>query len=377
MSLALTQNKTQTVTPRWLGPMLLLAAVTAGLFALDILTPRGVAEGRGYVAAMVLCLWLPWRHAPIVYALIANLLNLAGLALVEGNSITFGQSVLNRSFGLVTVWIIAAILTQRLALEDSLRESRRRAGEAERARSALLRRLAEELRLPLNATIGYADGIARESFGPLGHAIYGDYARAIRENGARQLERIERVVELADIDLDPDAARPARLSAAGLLDRVARDLGQVLPDGVMLEVSAPSGPRAPAIRVDAEILRRVLLHLAARLARALPRGGLLRLSATPEGRDLALTLTSVDPSPAEPARPGRRRPLVPIFDGAREGGGDERLDWILCVNLVERQGGRLDPPIAAPEGSSLRLTFPIARRGLFTPARFDGGRELP
>jgi signal transduction histidine kinase len=47
----------------------------------------------------------------------------------------------------------------------------------------LMGRISHEIRTPLNAVIGFSELMSQETFGPLGHARYGDYVSHIKESG--------------------------------------------------------------------------------------------------------------------------------------------------------------------------------------------------
>ena len=49
-----------------------------GLFALDVLTPPGVADGFGYPIVLVLCLWIPGRKYLIGWLFAAVALTVLG-----------------------------------------------------------------------------------------------------------------------------------------------------------------------------------------------------------------------------------------------------------------------------------------------------------
>ena len=79
---------------------------------------------------------------------------------------------------------------------DDERDSARLQREVERARADaregadMLADLSHEMRTPLNAVIGFAETIERETFGPIGHENYAQYAEHIRASGRHLLDLV-------------------------------------------------------------------------------------------------------------------------------------------------------------------------------------------
>lgn len=82
------------------------------------------------------------------------------------------------------------------------RDQRRLGQEVDRARAeaadgtAMLADLSHEMRTPLNAVIGFAETIERQTFGPVGHENYAQYAEHIRMAGRHLLDLVNTVLNL-------------------------------------------------------------------------------------------------------------------------------------------------------------------------------------
>src|SRR6185295_13124603 len=55
-------------------------------------------------------------------------------------------------------------------------------------------------RTPLNAILGFSEMMQNETFGPLGHVNYRDYAADIHKSGANLLTLINDVLDLSRLD---------------------------------------------------------------------------------------------------------------------------------------------------------------------------------
>ncbi|TGV94071.1 histidine kinase dimerization/phospho-acceptor domain-containing protein, partial [Mesorhizobium sp. M2E.F.Ca.ET.154.01.1.1] len=62
-------------------------------------------------------------------------------------------------------------------------EARRRAEDANLAKSRFLASMSHELRTPLNAILGFSEVMANEVLGPMNNPTYRDYAHDVHESG--------------------------------------------------------------------------------------------------------------------------------------------------------------------------------------------------
>lgn len=91
-------------------------AAGAGLFAIDILEPRGVVDGVGYSALVALTSRFG-EKAVLGSAAVTTLLTLLGAALLPDAGIGLGGMWANRIFAIAAIWVVALIIRTRLELE--------------------------------------------------------------------------------------------------------------------------------------------------------------------------------------------------------------------------------------------------------------------
>ena len=96
-------------------------------------------------------------------------------------------------------------LSQLKKNEADLLSARRSAERAAALRTDVLAKINHEIRIPLNAIIGFAEAMIEQRFGPLGAERYLDYMRDIRAAGERVLDDRRRHAQP-----DPDRDRQAR-----------------------------------------------------------------------------------------------------------------------------------------------------------------------
>ena len=79
-------------------------------------------------------------------------------------------------------------------------ESRRRAEEANLAKSRFLATMSHELRTPLNAILGFSEVMKNELLGPMENATYRDYVGDIHTSGQHLLNLINEILDLSRIE---------------------------------------------------------------------------------------------------------------------------------------------------------------------------------
>ena len=83
------------------------AVLALGIFALDILTPVGVAMGVLYTTLVLLAIWSPHRQFIPLVAAGVSVLVVAGFYLSPGNA--NWMAVSNRLLSLFTIWVAAVL----------------------------------------------------------------------------------------------------------------------------------------------------------------------------------------------------------------------------------------------------------------------------
>ncbi|TGV95826.1 sensor histidine kinase, partial [Mesorhizobium sp. M2D.F.Ca.ET.145.01.1.1] len=79
-------------------------------------------------------------------------------------------------------------------------EARRRAEDANLAKSRFLASMSHELRTPLNAILGFSEVMANEVLGPMSNPTYRDYAHDVHDSGQHLLDLINEILDLSRIE---------------------------------------------------------------------------------------------------------------------------------------------------------------------------------
>lgn len=118
---------------------------------------------------------------------------------------------------------------------DALIDSKSAAERANLAKSWFIANMSHELRTPLNAIIGFSDMMKAETFGPMGHEKYKEYAGDINDSGEHLLEIINDILDLSKIEsgafelnVNEFALSDMTRHCVAMVEKMARDKGVTL-----------------------------------------------------------------------------------------------------------------------------------------------------
>lgn len=238
-----------------------------------------------------------------------------------------------------------------------LRESQR----ANRSKDQFLANMSHELRTPLNAIIGFSEILKRQAFGPLGNNKYAEYADDINNSGARLLQIINDILDLAKADAGKIDLREDQVEIDGLLRECIHicenraELAQV-----KLEYTCARAP-VRAI-VDERLLRQVILNLLSNALKFTPEGGKVTVSFTAseyDGIDIKIQDTGIGISGDDLERV--QRPFEQVEGAYARKTGGAGLGLPLAVKLTELHGGRLTIQSAQGKGTTIDVLLPTSR----------------
>jgi two-component system cell cycle sensor histidine kinase PleC len=155
-------------------------------------------------------------------------------------------------------------------------EARRRAEEANLAKSRFLATMSHELRTPLNAILGFSEVMKSEIFGAHATPTYKEYAGDIHDSGQHLLNLINEILDLSRIE----AGRYELNEESVRLAYVVEDCHHLLKlraknRGIMIRESFE--PRLPPVWADERALRQITLNLLSNAIKFTPQGGEISL----------------------------------------------------------------------------------------------------
>lgn len=151
-------------------------------------------------------------------------------------------------------------------------EARRRAEEANLAKSRFLASMSHELRTPLNAILGFSEVMENEVLGPMSNATYKEYVGDIHQSGQHLLNLINEILDLSRIEagryeLHEESVKLAEITedCVGMVQLRARSKN--------IRITEQFEPGLPPVWADEKSMRQVILNLLSNAVKFTPQGG--------------------------------------------------------------------------------------------------------
>jgi len=151
-------------------------------------------------------------------------------------------------------------------------EARRRAEEANLAKSRFLASMSHELRTPLNAILGFSEVMSTEVLGPLNNPTYKEYVNDIHVSGQHLLNLINEILDLSRIE----AGRYQLNEEAVQLTDITEDcigMIQLRARSKSIGIIDQFEPDMPPVWADEKAIRQVILNLLSNAVKFTPQGG--------------------------------------------------------------------------------------------------------
>jgi two-component system cell cycle sensor histidine kinase PleC len=296
-------------------------------------------------------LWMPVEA--IMLALLVVALPFFGYVARHLNN----SSVMLLSFRTEKDALIAELETAK-AMSD---EARRRAEEANLAKSRFLASMSHELRTPLNAILGFSEVMANEVLGPMGNPTYRDYAADVHQSGQHLLDLINEILDLSRIEAgryqlneEPVSLLTVVEDCCHMMELRARNKDiRIIPD---------FEPSLPRLFADERAVRQVILNLLSNAIKFTATGGEVRVRVgwTAGGGQY---VSIRDNGPGIPAD---EMPVVLSSFGqgsiaiksAEQGTG---LGLPIVQGLIAMHGGEFELHSKLREGTEAIAIFPLSR----------------
>ena len=157
-------------------------------------------------------------------------------------------------------------------------EARRRAEEANLAKSRFLASMSHELRTPLNAILGFSEVMANEVLGPMGNQTYREYASDVHDSGQHLLDLINEILDLSRIE----AGRYQLNEEPLMLLHVVEDcchLMELKARNKDIRIIQDFESAMPRLFADERAVRQITLNLLSNAVKFTSSGGEIRVRA--------------------------------------------------------------------------------------------------
>jgi PAS domain S-box-containing protein len=179
--------------------------------------------------------------------------------------------------------------------EGELMQARRQAERATTAKADILARISHEVRMPLNAIIGFSDVMIDERFGALGNERYVEYMKDIRASGQRVMAIIDDLLDLTRIESGKMEMSFASQDLNNMVEQcVAVMQPQANRERIIIRTSLAHS--LPTVKADARALRQIALNLIGNSIHLANAGGQVIVStATTDFGDIVLRVRDTGP----------------------------------------------------------------------------------
>ncbi|MEI5679352.1 MULTISPECIES: sensor histidine kinase [unclassified Mesorhizobium] len=155
-------------------------------------------------------------------------------------------------------------------------EARRRAEEANLAKSRFLASMSHELRTPLNAILGFSEVMSNEVLGPMQNPTYRDYARDVHDSGQHLLDLINEILDLSRIEAGRYQLNEEPVRLLYIVEECCH-LMELKAYNKNLKVIQEFEPELPRLFADERAVRQITLNLLSNAIKFTSSGGEIRV----------------------------------------------------------------------------------------------------
>lgn len=250
----------------------------AALTVADLFAPESQRAVLDYVSEV--------KAAPVA-GLVQHARELLGRAR-DGHAIPLSMTIGRTQPNGPRFFAIFRDLSQMKKGEGDLVHARRQADRATSAKADILGRISHEVRMPLNAIIGFADVMIEERFGVLGNERYVEYMKDIRASGQRVIAIIDDLLDLSRIESGKMELSFASQDLNSMVEQcVAVMQPQANRERIIIRTSLAHA--LPTVKADARALRQIAMNLIGNSIHLANAGGQVIVStATTDFGDIVL-----------------------------------------------------------------------------------------
>jgi two-component system cell cycle sensor histidine kinase PleC len=247
-------------------------------------------------------------------------------------------------------------------LAEQLDLAKREIERSNLSKTGFLRIISHELRTPLHAIIGFAELLRDQRLGPIGNPLYAEYAGDIRSSGDHLLSLVNQLLDLSRVEAGRYQLSLEQRDIAEVVAEAARIVeGQVEAAG--LSLTRRLADDLPALPIDEQAIRQVLVNLLSNAIKFTPAGGEVRVEAGCRDGWLVLTVGDSGIGISAEMLPRLMRPFERIDNALNRQTEGTGLGLAISKAFVELHGGRLEIDSDFGAGTTVTMRLPLTAAG--------------
>jgi PAS domain S-box-containing protein len=254
-------------------------------------------------------------------------------------------------------YVLANDITDRKAVEETLRQAKAQADAANQAKSAFLATMSHEIRTPLNGVLGMAQAMAADTLSPLQR----ERLEVVRQSGQSLLAILNDLLDFSKIEAGKLAIESTPFDLSDLA-RGAYAAFTELANAKGLEFALDVEGAAGRYLGDPTRVRQVLYNLISN-ALKFTQGGEVRVSAGHDGAVMTFTVSDTGIGMSRAAMQGLFQKFSQADASTTRLYGGTGLGLAICRELAQLMGGDVTATSALGHGSTFTFTLPLTRLG--------------
>lgn len=249
-------------------------------------------------------------------------------------------------------------ITVRRAAEQMLMTAKLEAENASAAKSRFVANVSHELRTPLNAIIGFADMIAMEPFGKVGHEKYHEYANDIMNSGHHLMAIISDILDVSKIEEGKFVLAKEDTSIADLVGGSLKTVEKAAKDK-NIEIVRAIDVGSDSFFCDPTRVRQVFINILDNAVKFTPPGGRVDIDVRDKGvTHIRITISDTGPGVAVDKIASIMRPFERISSDTKREEEGAGLGLPIAKHLTELHNGTLTFSSEVGVGSTVTIILP-------------------
>ncbi|MCB1415837.1 MAG: HAMP domain-containing histidine kinase [Nitratireductor sp.] len=238
-------------------------------------------------------------------------------------------------------------------------EARRRAEEANLAKSRFLATMSHELRTPLNAVIGFSEIMQEELFGALGSDKYREYCRDIHHSGTFLLGVINDILDMSKIEAGRFTLDFEQVGVDTILEETLRIISR---EAANKEITIREEVRAGLeIEADRRAVKQILLNLLSNAVKFSNKGGEIFVRARMVSKCLRISIEDKGIGISQHDLSKLGRPFEQAQNQMTRNHKGSGLGLAISASLARMHGGKLKIRSREGEGTIVSVQLPLSQ----------------